>query len=202
MQQSVYLALRLFYRCFFSLCYRLEISGAEHLDKVEGALIASSHASFFDPPLIACSAPHPVHFLARESLFQVWILGALIRRLNTHPIQGTSSAKSIRTVVDLIKEGSQVVIFPEGSRSIDGSLQPIERGMSLIVSRAECPIIPCYIDGAYEAWGRHRRFPKPWGKIRVAFGEPIPFEQFASLDRHARHDAVCEATEKALRSLQ
>jgi len=92
----------------FKLLYRLEIHGNEHLDHPGGAVIASSHTSFLDPPLLACAASTPLHFLARESLFNTAILSWALHRLNTHPVKGGSSLNSIRRVVGLIREGTKV----------------------------------------------------------------------------------------------
>jgi 1-acyl-sn-glycerol-3-phosphate acyltransferase len=190
------------FKVLFKLLYRVEVTGAELVEESGGALIASSHASFFDPPLIACTAPGQVHFLARESLFRVPILSKVLPRVHTHPVQGNSSTKSIRTVVQFIKEGSKVVIFPEGHRSIDGDLHSLQPGIGLIVARAECPIIPCYIDGAFKVWGRDRKYPRPWGKIRIIYGAPIPWSQFADLPKRERTEAIRNATEIALATLK
>ncbi len=178
------------------------MEGEEHLGFPGGAIVAPSHASFFDPPLVACSTKTTLHFLARESLFKTPIMGWLIRHLNTHPVKGNSSLKSIRKVVGLIKEGDKVVIFPEGHRSPDGTLQTLEPGITLIASRAECPIVPVLIEGAYEAWGRHRRFPRPWGKIRIIFGKPIPWSRFAHLGRKDRSAAILKETREAILALR
>ncbi|HSX26560.1 MAG TPA: (d)CMP kinase [Chlamydiales bacterium] len=189
-------------RLFFKLCFRLKIYGLEHF-RPGAAILASNHTSHYDPPVLSISCPEEVHFLARASLFDVPLLGRLIHILNSHPIErGTSDATTFRLMIQLLQEGNKLIIFPEGSRSPNGELQPLERGLGFLVQKAKCRIIPAYIKGAYEAWPRKQKFPKLFGKMAVAFGTPIEWEEFESLDKKEAQVFITKRAEQAIHQLK
>ncbi len=164
-------------RLFFKSCFRLKIYGLEHF-RPGAAVIAANHASFYDPPVLSISCPEEVHFLAKGSLFDVPILGSLIKTLNSHPVaRGASDAAVFRTMVELLQEGKKLILFPEGKRSETGDLLPLERGLAFLVQKAGCRVIPAYIQGTFKAWPRGRKFPKLFGKISVTFGSSVEWEE-------------------------
>ncbi len=189
-------------RVFFKLFYRLRICGLSHFQK-GAAIIAANHASFFDPPVISISCPEEVHFLARESLFRIPLLGRLIRILNSHPVaRDSSDASTFRQLIQLLGQGEKVILFPEGKRSKDGDLQPLEKGLSFLVYKARCRIQPVYVAGAREAWPRGRKFPHLFGRISCVFGSPIEWEEFETLEKRVAMEKITERTEQAIRSLK
>lgn len=139
-----------------------------------GALLASNHQSFLDPPLVGTPLPRQVYYMARRSLFDVPGLGAYIRALKSFPVGRAGVDRgAMRQAVALMRGGQAVVLFPEGTRSPDGRVQPFRAGFALLAAQAGVPMVPVAIDGAFEAWPRQRRF--PWlGRVRVAYGEPVP----------------------------
>lgn len=182
--------------------YRSRVYGQEHYCE-EGAVIAANHTSYLDPPLLAISWPEEVHFLASEYLFKVPLFGALIRFLNSHPIErGTADLKSIKTICSLLVEGKKVIIFPEGRRSCDGKMAPLKPGISLIVFKANASIVPAYIHGAFDVWPRFKRFPKLWGKVAVVFGSPIKACSFDSLGPKERQKALIDQLNESIHALQ
>ncbi len=189
-------------RFFFKTCFRLKIYGIEHF-RHGAAILAANHSSFYDPPVLSISCPEEVHFLARGSLFDVPLLGRLIRVLNSHPIaRGTSDAHTFREMIKLLSEGKKMILFPEGKRSFDGELQPLERGLAFLVQKAKCRIIPAYIKGSYEAWPRQRKFPKLFGKMACVFGSPIEWEEFENMEKKEAQERITQRTEKAIRDLK
>lgn len=172
--------MRVFYRVsrlclkgYFRLFYRYSVYGNEKSYQGK-AIFASNHASFLDPPLIATAWPEEVHFLARASLFQNPFWNWLLSNLNAHPVRGTvQDIDSFRLICQLLSEGKKVVVFPEGERSTTGQLQTMKSGIAMLALRMQCPIIPVYISGTFEAWPRHRRCPKFGTPISCVFGEPI-----------------------------
>jgi len=198
----LYWFIRVVLATFFRLFYRLKVYGLEHLVE-EGALICPNHVSYLDPPLVTTSWPHEVHFLARANLFEIPLLGALIRKLNAHPIQGESSnLSSFKMVGAQLKKGRQVVIFPEGARSYDGELGPIKPGVGMLAMRYHCPVIPMYIAGAYEVMPRGSKFPKPWGKITCVFGSPIDPDSFCEMEKKEAQKALTEQLSLSIRQLK
>lgn len=189
-------------RAFFKITFRLKIYGVEHMQPGGGILVAN-HTSFYDPPVLSISCPEEVHFLARKSLFDVPVLGWIIRKLNTHPIhRAAADAQTFRLILQLIAEHKKVILFPEGKRSWDGQLDSMERGFSFLVQKAECSIFPAYLQGAYEAWPRKRRFPKLFGRITCVFGSPIKWREFEGLEKKEAQGKILERTEQAILQLK
>ena len=143
---------------------------------MEGPVIlASNHASFLDPPLIGSSVPREACFLARESLFTIPLLGSLIRVINAVPVdRDGKSPRGLKAILDRLKEGRPVVLFPEGTRTDDGSLLPARSGVGLAVVKSGAPVVPIRIFGSFEAYSRKMRFPRPC-RITVVYGKPIDF---------------------------
>ncbi len=184
----------------FKFFYRLKIYGLEHFTP-QPALIAPNHTSFFDPPIIGISWPQEVYYLARESLFR-GLFGKLIFAINARPVRGDAAdIAAFKTVLGLLAEGKKVVIFPEGQRT-DGEISPMRPGIGLLLSRSKTAIIPAYIEGAGQVWGRARRLPKPWGKIRCVFGSPLLWSSFAHLGKKEAETAIMQRLEESLRALK
>ncbi len=181
---------------FFAILYRHKIYGKSHIPK--GAVIlAGNHVSFYDPPLLSISTPYEVHFLARKTLFDVPLFGRLIRRLNAHPVSGKSQDVAVfKTIVRLMKEGKKVIIFPEGTRSIHGGLQPMKPGISLLISRTDAAVVPAYLHGTFNIWPSKRKLPKLWGKTACVFGKPLYFS------RETPQEEISLAIEKSILDLK
>ncbi|HAB98883.1 MAG TPA: 1-acyl-sn-glycerol-3-phosphate acyltransferase [Parachlamydiales bacterium] len=191
-----------FARFFFRLFFRLRVEGLEYFRPGAG-IIAANHVSLYDPEVVSISCPEEVHFLAKESLFRIPVLGKLIRILNSHPIsRDASDAATFRLILRLLQEGKKVILFPEGSRSDDGHVQPLEKGLPFLVQKAKCSIYPTYVSGTFEAWPRSRKFPKLRGRITCAFGPPIEWEEFEKMDKKEAMKKINERTYEALCALK
>lgn len=171
-----------FYKCcwyiargLFRLYFRWTIVGLEHVPRTGPLLIASNHVSFADPPIVGAALPRPIHFLARSTLFHNPILGALIRKLNDLPVdRDGGGGAGLKAVLGVLEQGEGIILFPEGTRSADGSLQTARAGIGLTVIKSGAPVLPVRLLGVHEAWPRQRRLPRP-GRIRVVFGKPLDF---------------------------
>lgn len=177
------LSQRAFYWFCWSAClvvltvfYRLRRYHTDRIPKSGAVLLASNHQSHFDPPAVGlCNTTRPTHFLARAGLFSNRLFGWLITAVNSIPIsEEESDIGAIRAILGRLEQGCPVLIFPEGSRSPDGEIHEFKRGIALLLKRAKCPVVPIAIEGAYDAFPRHRRFPRLSGRISVMVGEPIP----------------------------
>ncbi len=161
------------FRFLFRLYFRWEIVGREHLTRAGGGLLVCNHTSFLDPPLAGTPWPRPIHYLAREDLFKVPLLSWWMRHCHVIPTRrGPGSLYSLRRVIQLVKSGEVVLVFPEGTRSPTGALQDPRGGVGFLIKMTGAPVYPCYIDGAFEAWPRDARLPRP-RKIRVMYGAPV-----------------------------
>ncbi len=186
---------------FFKLFQRHKVYGLEHFVK-RAAIIAPNHTSYLDPPITAISWPLEVHFLGKKELFKNALFGRFISAVNCHPVSGDVGDVSVfKTIIGLLKEGKQLILFPEGGRT-NGELGEIKPGIGMFVMRTKGAIIPTYIHGAHEVWGRDRKFPKFFGKTACVFGTPIIWESFSHLDKKKAQVEIAECLSKALRDLK
>jgi len=158
------------FTCFFG--YR--IVGREKLLTKGSVLIASNHESFLDPPLVGIMFNHAIYTLARKTLFRGF--GAwLYPRMNAIPIdQDRPDMTSLKNIIKLLRQKNQVVIFPEGSRTLDGNLQPAEAGTGLIVAKSKATVQPVRIFGARDALPRGSSKLR-FSPITMVVGDPITF---------------------------
>ena len=162
--------------------FRFRWKGKEYLPgRHDGALICSNHQSYFDPVLVGICFPWPVNFVARQSLFDTFLFGAVIHYLDAIPIDREGmSLSGIKETLRRLKRSEMVVIFPEGTRTLDGKVGPLKPGFCALARRGKVPILPVGIDGAYDAWPRTSRFPR-LTKVRTCFGPQISIEEIASM---------------------
>jgi 1-acyl-sn-glycerol-3-phosphate acyltransferase len=167
------------------LMYRIKVYGKENIPRDGAALVLSSHQSFFDPMLCQGWLRRPFYFVPRETLF-VGFIGWLIDSYYTIPInQEQVTLKSMRAIIEVLKRGHIVCLYPEGSRTLDGKIDEIKPGFSLLVRRSGAMIVPMVIDGIFERWPRSQKFPKPGGTVGVLYGQPIPADRMAELGEEA-----------------
>jgi 1-acyl-sn-glycerol-3-phosphate acyltransferase len=164
----------------FAIYFRLRIAGREHLPSGP-MLVCSNHQSHLDPVLVGLACREPITYLARDTLFKGWF-AKLIVYLGAIPIQrdGLGFA-GVKKTLERLKEGEKVLVFPEGTRSADGQLQPLKGGLALIARRAKVPLLPMAIAGAYEAWPRRQSLPTPH-TIQMVVGPVIPLATVQSMD--------------------
>jgi 1-acyl-sn-glycerol-3-phosphate acyltransferase len=170
--------------------YRYE--GSRNIPLTGPALLLSNHQSFFDPSIVGSATRRHLCFLARKTLFRNRLFGALIDRLNAVPVDQEGVAKEgLKTILDQLKAGQAVLVFPEGERTHSGEVQPLKPGVLLLIKRLEVPIVPIGIAGAFDALPRTRKWPKlspfflpPTGSdIAVSIGKPIPAERYRDMPR-------------------
>lgn len=156
-----------------SLLYRVQVFDKENVPLEGSILVLCNHQSFLDPMFSQSWVRRPFLFVARETLFRGFF-GRLLHSLGTIPIrQGQADLRSIRTVIDVLKKGRAVCLYPEGSRTFDGRIAVIKPGFGLISRRARAPIVPMVIDGAFECWPRTEKRPRLTGRVGVMYGKPI-----------------------------
>ncbi|MFN4244451.1 MAG: lysophospholipid acyltransferase family protein [Tepidisphaerales bacterium] len=157
----------------FATLFDLRAYGVENVPQAGGAVLAANHQSFLDPPVIAAPLTRPVSFMAKAELFSNPYFGMLIRNLHAYPIrQGRGDRGAIVETVKRLEEGYLVNIYPEGSRTEDGELQPLQPGLALVVRRAKVPVVPVAIEGSFAAWPRGRAVFRP-SPVTVAYGPAL-----------------------------
>lgn len=149
----------------------------ERILETGGALLAMNHQSFLDPPLAGICCKREIHYLARKTLLDWPILGPILPRLNVVPVnQERADMSALKTVIKIVKSGNCTVIFPEGSRTLDGKLQPAQPGLGLVIAKTLAPVVPMRIFGAHEAFPPGKKFPKRH-PITIVVGEPMTFTE-------------------------
>jgi 1-acyl-sn-glycerol-3-phosphate acyltransferase len=147
------------------------------------AILAANHASFLDPPLVGAGLNRAIHYLARSTLFRFPGMGWLLRRWNSVPVdRDGGGGAGLKAILDRLRQGGAIILFPEGTRTRDGRLQPARSGIGLVVVKSTAPVIPIRVFGTFEAYGRHRLLPRP-RQVMVKYGRPL---FFASLREEAR----------------
>lgn len=174
------------------VCFRFRWTGKEYIPKHGGALVCGNHQSYFDPILVGVCFSGQANFLARKTLFTHFLFGAFIRYLEAIPIDRDGmSLGGIKETLKRLKRGEMVVLFPEGTRTRDGSISELKPGFVSLARRGNVPILPVAVDGAYDAWPRDKKFPRPT-KIRAAFGPPIPHEDIKEMSDTALIEVLRE----------
>jgi 1-acyl-sn-glycerol-3-phosphate acyltransferase len=167
-----------FYRGLFRFYFRWEIYNAERVPLQGPVILAANHASFLDPPLVGASLHREINYLARASLFRFPVIGSILRGVNAVPVERDGGgAAGLKAILDRLLAGGGIILFPEGTRTRDGKLQPARSGIGLTVIKSSAPVVPVRVFGTYEAQGRHIRIPRPV-KVKVKFGQPMLFEAF------------------------
>jgi 1-acyl-sn-glycerol-3-phosphate acyltransferase len=152
--------------------FGLNVVGAENLKLAGPALIASNHVSYLDPPFVGSTFDEDIYFLARKSLFRYPFTKWLLTHWQAIPVdRDRPDPGSIKMIFRRLKEGKKVIIFPEGTRSLDGGLLPGEPGVGMMIAKAQVPVIPVRIFGAFEALPRDKKLPQPV-RITVSVGNP------------------------------
>jgi 1-acyl-sn-glycerol-3-phosphate acyltransferase len=170
------------YNIFYNLAkllarmiFSMRVIHPERMVESGPLLIAVNHSSFFDPPLAGICSRRGVFYLARKTLLKWPFFGPLFPAMNVIPVERDGNDMSaLREVIKKVKEGNAVLLFPEGTRSLDGDLQPARAGIGLVIAKTGAPVLPMRIFGAYEAFPKNaRRF--QLSQITVVIGEPIHF---------------------------
>ncbi len=169
------LSYRLGYNLFKLLArafFNHRVIGMENLSVTGGALIACNHASFVDPPFVGIALDEQIHYLARKSLFDHPVAGAILRSWNAVPVdQDRPDMTSLKTVIRRLREGNKVLVFPEGERSFDGAFLPGLPGIGLIVAKSGVPVIPVRLFGTHAALPRGGKVIHP-AEVTVVCGRP------------------------------
>ena len=184
------------------LGFRLRTYGRENLIEDGPAILASNHASYLDPPLVGVSCRKDVYFLARKSLFERPIIGPILAQLNTVPVdRDRGDVGAVRAMIKLLKSGNRVLVFPEGTRSKDGNLQPARAGVGLLIAKSLAPVVPVRVFGSYAA------LPRSGGirfvPITVVIGKPLFFtKQDLGTDERAAYQVLSDRVMAAIAALE
>lgn len=167
----------IFFRAVYRLYFGWRVYHPERVPMTGPVILASNHASYIDPPLVGSGIKRAINYLAREDLFDVPVVGWLLRHWLVVPVDREGGgAKGLKAILARLLAGQAIILFPEGTRTRDGKLQPARSGIGLTVIKSAAPVVPVRVFGTFEAYGRHLRLPRP-RRVAVKYGQPILFEK-------------------------
>jgi 1-acyl-sn-glycerol-3-phosphate acyltransferase/long-chain acyl-CoA synthetase len=194
-------------RAYLKTYFRLTIIGKENLPPDQSYVLVSNHASHLDALcLLSCLPLRSVNRVfavaAKDYFFRSFFKSLLsVICVNALPFDRDKQPKqSLELCADVLDAAEQILImFPEGTRSTDGNMQPFKPGIGLLVASTPRLIVPSYIKGAHEAWPKGHGLPKP-KKITVTIGKPMDFRQ---MERNkGNYRSIAQKIEDAVRHLQ
>jgi 1-acyl-sn-glycerol-3-phosphate acyltransferase len=160
-------------RPLFKTLFKFKIYGAENVPQKGGVMLMINHVSYLDPIFIGAAVKRNLHYMARSTLFKKGFIDRFLRSLNAFPVHlGSADRSAIRNALKLLDEGKLLLVFPEGTRSHDGSLGKAQDGVGFMAHRTNACVIPVFLDGTYKAMPRNSKMIKPT-RITVSFGKPI-----------------------------
>ena len=168
---TIYHLTRLVARVFF----RFRVVHPERILQQGPVILAMNHESYLDPPFAGIASHRAIYFLARKSLLDVPLLGWILPKINVVPVEQEGGDRSaLKAMIRILRDNHGTLVFPEGSRTLDGKLQPTEPGLGLVIAKTLAPVVPMRIFGAREA------LPRGGGRLRfvpitIVIGEPIFF---------------------------
>ena len=167
-------------------------------------LFAANHASYADPPVLVGAIPGRVAVLAKKSIFAIPIMGKAFRLAHFVAVDRSSveaAMASLDLAAEHMKEGTSYLIYPEGTRSLDGRLLPFKKGAFLLAIRAQVPVVPIACIGAHHILPKNTLRIRP-GEIVVRFCPPIDAASYTADERGELAERVHSAIAAALPSEQ
>jgi len=203
---GVRLAAAVALRGWLRVYHRLRIVGRENLPRKGSFVLVANHASHLDALAILAAVPlgklHRVFPAAAQDFFFVSVprrtvasvvVNALPFDRQTHIRQSLTLCRQI-----LANEGNVLLLFPEGTRSTTGELGQFKPGIGLLLAGTSYPVIPCYLDGAFQAWPKGTWIPRPRG-VRLSIGRPRDYSHLKRGKRAALH--ICQDLREAIAAL-
>jgi 1-acyl-sn-glycerol-3-phosphate acyltransferase len=186
-----------FSRLLARLFFGFRIIHRERMIQTGPVILAMNHQSFFDPPLAGNACDRAIYFLAKKSLMETPILGWLLPKLNVIPVDIEGNDRSaLKALIRILRAGDCALVFPEGSRTPDGNLQPALRGLGLVIAKTRPPVVPMRIFGAFDAWPIGGKI-HLWRRITIVVGEPIYFTD-AEVARAGSKDVYARISQRVM----
>jgi 1-acyl-sn-glycerol-3-phosphate acyltransferase len=165
--------------------FRIRYTGLHNVPLEGGVLAVSNHQSHLDPPLVGAGCPRRMNYLARETLFHPPFFGRFIYAVGAIPLDREGVGLSgIKESLKRLKRGEMLLVFPEGTRTADGEIKTFKPGFTTLAVRSKSAILPIAIEGAYRAWPKKAKFPRPRA-VNVHYGPPILQKEYENIDERA-----------------
>jgi 1-acyl-sn-glycerol-3-phosphate acyltransferase len=166
----------------FNTYLPLTIHGRENIPDKGPFVFCSNHASHLDPIVLGYSSLYrQIGFMAKEELFRIPVFGFLIRHWGAFPVKRNQRDQAaMQEFADHLRNDKPLVLFPEGTRTLDGNFLPPKKGVGKLLYTARVPVIPVYIDGTFKTFPKHKSFPRP-GRIHAHIGLPVDLDDLYAL---------------------
>jgi 1-acyl-sn-glycerol-3-phosphate acyltransferase len=183
---------------------RFDIVGREHLPRNQSFVLVANHASHLDAVALLSALPlrslHRAYPLAARDYFCAndlrLALTAIIANVMLFDRDGLQGLKLCKRMLE--EPGNVLVMFPEGTRSIDGRVDLFRRGVGLLLARTPYPVVPCYLAGTFRAWSKGALIPRP-ARVRLVIGEARSYERVEQDDTGVLH--ICADLRRAVLAL-
>jgi 1-acyl-sn-glycerol-3-phosphate acyltransferase len=165
----------------WSIFARIQVYGTENVSADQNYVYMANHSSLIDTPALFAYLPHQFRIMAKKELFWVPFMGWHLWSAGNFPIDRSDprkTAKSLRSVIEGVRAGKSLAVFPEGTRTPDGRLQEFKHGAFKIAVRAGVPIVPVSIRGTFKLLPKTTLAPRP-GRVDVIIGEPIDTREYS-----------------------
>ena len=157
---------------------RLQAISVENIPEEGGVILAPNHPSDLDSFILGAAINRQLHTMGKEELFRKRFAGFIFRKLNAFPVRrGVFDREAIRTAIKILKDGHVIDMYPEGTVSLDGSLQEPKSGTAFIALQAKAAVVPVAIIGSFNVMSKGQRFPRPH-KVTLKFGKPLYFDEY------------------------
>jgi 1-acyl-sn-glycerol-3-phosphate acyltransferase len=176
----------------FQFGWSFRSEGWHYVPKHGPLLIVANHQSFLDPLLVGLSVRLRLTYLARKTLFRNPFFGAFLRSVRCVPVDQEGVAKDgLIAVLDKLKAGEPVLVFPEGERTLTGRMQALRPGVHLLIKRGQCPVLPVGLAGGFESFPRTAKLPTlspifmpaTKGTVAAVVGKPIDPKELMGMSR-------------------
>jgi len=157
---------------------RLQAISVENIPEEGGVILAPNHPSDLDSFILGAAIKRQLHTMGKEELFRKRFAGFVFRKLNAFPVRREEFDRlAIRTAISILKDGHVIDMYPEGTVSLDGSLQEPKSGTAFIALQSQAAVVPVAIIGSFNVMSKGQRFPRPH-KVILKFGKPLYFDEY------------------------
>jgi len=181
MNRFVYLIFRLILRTCCPLLFRMSRRYACFVPKEGAFILACNHATWIDSLFLIAACPRPVRFVITKEFHLKPLVNMFTHNIRCIPLDKKKPRDAVLVAIKALRNGDPVCIFPEGGFTHDGSMRKIKRGVEVMARGAKCPVVPVVITGLFgsalavrKEWRKNHLWNKPWPRVRITFGEPIP----------------------------
>ena len=192
LEPSLYRLLRVVLNPFFRAMWLKKVEGLENVPTNGGVLLVSNHESYLDFLIVPVSGCRLPRYMAGEVFFDKPVIGWAFRKMGFIPVDRakTANTSAVTSALKYMKRGGVLGIFPEGTRSPNGKLQPAHEGVGFLAHMSEVPVVPIAVIGTYEAWAKGDKRPKA-SPCSVRFGTPMRFcKADLKRDRSVAHETT------------